>query len=507
MKTLVIRLKLFALIVLFFASAAFAQPKMGAIGDSLLDEHFDQSGFGMSLDYSRNGLELMVINGKINAGPLGAWGGTRNNGYEYNWALAGETTGSLIANAQHTNLAAQVGVENIPYAVMIIGANDLFPVPPTGTFSSSYEAIYEGVATAQQINAVATQAIADVVLAAQTLKNSGVKLVVATPPDYGISPFAKYYYPDPVKRDRVDDVVEFWTTEAAVQLTRDVGVPVVEIYRLTKDMWGDHGSENPTFELGGVLLDLNGTGGVDFVDVIIGNPVTPTADTNDAFVHDGIHPNNTIGGIFANLVMTAFNEEYGTAFELFTEQQILSNAGPSLGGLYTADTFSSSLGGKTYSDYVISAISPTVTPDAYLVTRGVHISGDETSLSESDNIDLSLQRLVTDIQSRTEFEVVGTSPTASPSSLTVTLEGAVFARSTVVQTIELWDYVTGAWELVDTRNATNIFDSIASVVPTGDLSRFVDPTTLSVEARVHFQSLSPRQRFASNTDQFIWTIE
>ena len=124
----------------------------------------------------------------------------------------------------------------------------------------------------------------------------------------------------------------------------------------------------------------------------------------------------------------------------------------------------------------------------------------------SDNVDLSIQRAMTDTQSRTEFEVMGTSPTVSPTSLEVTLEGAVFARSTVVQTIELWDYVAGAWELVDTRNATNIVDSTATVAATGDLSRFVDPTTLEVKARIHFQSLNARQRFASNTDQFMWTI-
>ncbi len=117
-----------------------------------------------------------------------------------------------------------------------------------------------------------------------------------------------------------------------------------------------------------------------------------------------------------------------------------------------------------------------------------------------------MQRLTTDIQSRTEFVVMGTSPTANPGSLEVTLEGAVFARSPVVQTIELYDYVAAAWELVDSRNATNMIDSTATVAATGDLSRFVDPTTLAVEARIHFQSLSPRQRFASNTDQFIWTI-
>ena len=93
-------------------------------------------------------------------------------------------------------------------------------------------------------------------------------MIVATAPDYGIAPFTKHYYPDASRRDLVDDVVESWNSFAVERLTNEVQVPVVDIYTLTKDIWGDHGSENATFELGGVELDLNGTGGVDFADVL-----------------------------------------------------------------------------------------------------------------------------------------------------------------------------------------------------------------------------------------------
>ena len=211
------------------------------MGDSLIDEHFDQTSFGVSLDYSKNGYELMVDAGKIDAGPTGNWGITRRNGYEYNWALAGSTTDSLISNQQHSNLFNQARFKPLTNALMLVGSNNFFPFPPTGTFDSTYEAIYEGVATPTEINAIATQAVADVVEAAQLVKSSGVNLVVGTPPDYGIAPFTKNFYPDPVKRERVDQVMESWVEEAKIQLTRDVGVPVADLYRLTKDMCGDHG--------------------------------------------------------------------------------------------------------------------------------------------------------------------------------------------------------------------------------------------------------------------------
>lgn len=345
----------FCLVIAFLGINANAQPKMGAAGDSLLDEHYDQSEFGQNLGYSQNGFELMVQSGRIDAGPTGTWGGTRNDGYEYNWALAGATTNTLVEDNQHTNLASQIAVAGIAKAVLVIGANDLFPFPPS-TGSSAYQAIYDGTASPQQIDTIASEAVANVALAAQTLKDAGVDLIVATAPDYGIAPFTKFFYTNPVKRALVDDVVEGWNAVAVARLTQDVHVPVVDIYQLSKDIWGDHGSENATFQLGGVDLNLNGTGGVDFTDVLLGNPYTPTSDTVDAFVHDGIHPNTTIGGIFANLFMTGFNQEHGDEFLLFTEEQLLQNAGSSLGGMYASDTLSASLGGKTYSDYVHAAV-------------------------------------------------------------------------------------------------------------------------------------------------------
>ena len=69
-----------------------------------------------------------------------------------------------------------------------------------------------------------------------------------------------------------------------------------------------------------------------------------------------------------------------------------------------------------------------VAPESFTVTRGDYVSGSVADLAASDNLDLSVRRSVADIQSRTEFTVNAFSPTASPASLEVTLEGAVFPR-------------------------------------------------------------------------------
>lgn len=151
-------------------------------------------------------------------------------------------------------------------------------------------------------------------------------------------------------------------------------------------------------------------------------------------------------------------------------------------------------------------VSNAVLPESVMAIRGNLVSGGTEALADSDDVDLSMQRATSDIQARTEFEASSFSPTASPSFMEVTLEGSVFARSQVDQSIELYNYTAGGWEQVDARAATMTVDSTVTVLLDGDLSRFVEPGTLSVHARISYQSTVARQQFSSNTDQFIWTI-
>ena len=147
-----------------------------------------------------------------------------------------------------------------------------------------------------------------------------------------------------------------------------------------------------------------------------------------------------------------------------------------------------------------------VLPDSIVTTRGTYVSGDLASISASDNSDYVIQRSISDIISRTEFEVTSTCPIPNPSLISVVLEGAVFARSTVTQTIELYDHDAKAWEEIDSRNASDFADSVVRVDILSDFERFIEPTSLEMLARVRYRSLNPRQRFSSNTDKFHWLI-
>ncbi|MEM7453858.1 MAG: hypothetical protein AAF456_05825 [Planctomycetota bacterium] len=148
-----------------------------------------------------------------------------------------------------------------------------------------------------------------------------------------------------------------------------------------------------------------------------------------------------------------------------------------------------------------------IVADSYLVTRGTYSSGDTSDLADSDNQDLSVQRNNLDVISRVFVEFKTTAPTETPTNLDLTFESSVFARSTVVQSIDLYDYDLDEWVEIDSRNATRFSDSKFTVSASGDVSRFVQPGTSCVEARVRYQSLSNRQQFTANMDHIFWSIQ
>ena len=148
----------------------------------------------------------------------------------------------------------------------------------------------------------------------------------------------------------------------------------------------------------------------------------------------------------------------------------------------------------------------TITPSEFTVTRGLLSGGTLGSLQSSDNEDVSVRRAAADIQARTEFEATGTSPSESLASLEIELEGSVFARNMVTQTIEIFDFESETWIEVDSRQAMRFSDSTTRVELTGDLAKYIHPTSLELKCRIRYESNSARQQFASNSDKLAWIV-
>ncbi|MEM7453930.1 MAG: hypothetical protein AAF456_06190, partial [Planctomycetota bacterium] len=146
-----------------------------------------------------------------------------------------------------------------------------------------------------------------------------------------------------------------------------------------------------------------------------------------------------------------------------------------------------------------------VEADSVAITRGNGSGGGISELGQDDSNDFSISRSSFDIQSVTEFEMTATTPVSSPNSLQFVLDGSVFARSAVTQSISLFNYDTGQFEIVDSQPANRFGDKLVIVTATGDVTRFVDASG-QMQARVRFQSASQRQQFSSNTDRAVWLI-
>lgn len=147
-----------------------------------------------------------------------------------------------------------------------------------------------------------------------------------------------------------------------------------------------------------------------------------------------------------------------------------------------------------------------VSADSANVSAGVEFGGSFADLSASDNADYSIVRDNGSVQARVQLELKATSPSETPTAIEFTWESSIFARTQVDQTIFLFNYQSASFEELDTRPAMRFSDQTVVVTPTGDLSRFVEPGTGCMEARIRYQSLNPRQVFTANMDFANWNI-
>ena len=115
----------------------------------------------------------------------------------------------------------------------------------------------------------------------------------------------------------------------------------------------------------------------------------------------------------------------------------------------------------------------TIAPSVLKVTTGSVSGGDVTSLAASDDVYLSIASTTTKPQKVDWWASFGGVP-ASPSTLSVSFEGASTAACT--QTIQIRNWTTSSWVTIDSRPA-GTSDTVASgLVPPGPFSNYVDST-------------------------------
>jgi lysophospholipase L1-like esterase len=344
---------LLALLSLTIAIATSANAQIGALGvmgDSLSDEYFEES-YGT---YATNWVQQLVVYRGVNVGPTaaaagqpgGTWGSPRRTGYEFNWALSGDTSANLLSDGQDTGLAAQVVPFGITHAVLAIGANDFNP-DFLSYPSSAYSPVYNGSWSTAQISNYVAQTLTNIETALATVVTTGVDMVLFNVLDYGKTPavYNNFLYTTGSKRERVSAVIG-QVNNGLVFLAQKWQVPLVDAFGLQKAIFGSNTNLQSTLSIGNVAIHLQQSDS---------NP-TNSPNRTAAFVADGAHPHTTIQGLFANMALEAVLLGYGTQASLFTEQEILSHAGVAYGG---TDTLMVQIG--SYTNYIILPIRPKVT--------------------------------------------------------------------------------------------------------------------------------------------------
>ena len=153
------------------APAADLLRGVAVLGDSFFDEYRANDNRGGAYAATTfNNVELMVRLRGLNVGPWGTWGEPRRTGYEYNWARSGATSATMIQQNQHTKAAQQVRDGKVSFVLVGIGANDFSP-----GFNNNYQSIYNGTMSDAALQAKIAQAIADVTLAVDTVRDAGAQ--------------------------------------------------------------------------------------------------------------------------------------------------------------------------------------------------------------------------------------------------------------------------------------------------------------------------------------------
>lgn len=234
---------------------------------------------------------------------------------------------------------------------------------------------------------------------------------------------------------------------------------------------------------------------------------TTTGDYDSLYLEGNVE----LDGLLGVSSLGGFVPDYGDSFVIVQIDGVQTGqfTGLSEGQLVTTigdiDLFITYTAGDGNDVALVNSVE-VVVPGDFDVTRGDHLTGAETELAESDNMDFTMRRSTTDVQAVAQVELKTNSPYPTPSRIRIVLESSVFARTAVNQSIELFNFVTSSWESIDSRPATRFTDSTVTLLIAGDPERFVESGSQCMRARVTYQSENPRQLFSASIDRFNWVV-
>ncbi len=228
-------------------------------------------------------------------GPFGTYSDWRLAGHRHNWAFPGSEARdfrSLLENAPQ-DLRNQLK-NDADRAVIFLGGNDV---------RVKYGDLYNGEAPGAWVGKLTADITFAVDFVLSERPNLPVVLVSVahlggTPKTNGAHPY------DAVKTARVTAALDDLNARLRA-LTRARGIGWADVYAMTREL-----VTAPRWVLGGYRL-------------------TKTADSFAApdamFLGDGFHPNFCVQAVFAQRIIDAFNDQYGTRIPRLGNREILEN--------------------------------------------------------------------------------------------------------------------------------------------------------------------------------------
>jgi hypothetical protein len=275
----------------------------GVMSDSQADEYrADDDRGGPYKATTLNWVELLAQFRNVDFGPWGNRAPPRRSGYEYNWALSGATSYTLISAGQHTGLAEQVEAGLVDNVFMQIGANDFAE-------AGIYDEIYGGELAGAELQAELDRIYANITLALKTVRDAGPdNLFWATTPDRGVGPVYVAKFPSAAGRQLVTSAINALNSRVAAYASSQ-GIIVIDVAQFGAALFTQIDSQG-RLNVGGELIDFLTTGD----------------EPHHVVLGDETHAGTVVSGLMANFYIDAFNAR-GFAIAKFSNQEILQNAG------------------------------------------------------------------------------------------------------------------------------------------------------------------------------------
>jgi hypothetical protein len=145
---------------------------------------------------------------------------------------------------------------------------------------------------------------------------------------------------------------------------------------------------------------------------------------------------------------------------------------------------------------VVSGVVPPQTkgtvPDDFTAIRGLQIAGGLDDVLESDDSYLKFQPgiVLSPMEPPVWIEFGGTLPDDSPTTLHFSVEASANTIG-LTQTIEVFNFNSGQYELVDLRAASVNSDLVATIDLSAEISNVVQSGTGAVKSRIGWRATGP----------------